>query len=428
MQYRVCELFAGVGGFRLALEREGWDVVFSNQWEPATRLQHASVCYVRHFGAAGHSNEDINQVTGRLERADDPSEVIPEHDLLVGGFPCQDYSVATTRAKGIEGKKGVLWWAIHKVLTRSRPKFVLLENVDRLLVSPAKQRGRDMGMILACLRQNGYCVEWRVLNAADYGFPQKRRRVFLFAAHLSTEMGKEWNSLDLGGLSERVCETGLFATEFPVIKDYGSLLPIPVEIPQDLVEVTKKFAMRFYNAGTMTPSGGVITYQLKPEPGLSATLGSILQKGVGPEYFVDQKKLWSAGAGKDSWEYAKGAKREDRETRAGFKYFYTEGAIPFPDHLDQPSRTLLTGEGNKRPNRASHLIKDPQAGRYRVLTPVEAERLNGFGDGWTEGMPLGKRYFCMGNALVVGLVQRVGRRIKLMVQGEQGEKRARKAA
>src|SRR2546422_11775892 len=118
---RVCDLFAGVGGFRFALEASGWETVWSNQWEPAERSQWASRCYVRHFGPEGHVNRDIASV---------PENEVPHHTLLVAGFPCQDYSVATTGARGLQGKKGVLWWDIYRVLRRRRrPPYVLLENV-----------------------------------------------------------------------------------------------------------------------------------------------------------------------------------------------------------------------------------------------------------------------------------------------------------
>lgn len=144
---KVVELFAGVGGFRLGLE--GWKgksassnyqtklnssykVVWSNQWEPSTQTQHASMVYENRFGKEAHSNQDIATV--------EVSE-IPDHDMLVGGFPCQDYSVATTlkNSKGLIGKKGVLWWSIHKILSEKehKPKYLFLENVDRLLISPS---------------------------------------------------------------------------------------------------------------------------------------------------------------------------------------------------------------------------------------------------------------------------------------------------
>ena len=122
---RVAELFAGVGGFRLGLERASqvlhYKVVFSNQWEPNRRKQHASEVYVARFGQEGHFNLDIATV---------PVKAIPDHDLLVGGFPCQDYSVASTlkNSKGLQGKKGVLWWQIHRILEqkKTRPSYLLL--------------------------------------------------------------------------------------------------------------------------------------------------------------------------------------------------------------------------------------------------------------------------------------------------------------
>ena len=96
------------------------------------------------------------------------------------------------------------------------------------------------------------------------------------------------------------------------------------------------------------------------------------------------------------------------EGATGFTYVYAEGPLPFPDKLDQPARTMVTGEGGPSPSRFKHIILAP-SGRYRRLTPIEMERLNGFPDDWTEGMPSSRRAFCMGNALVVGVVERIAR-------------------
>ena len=180
---RVVELFAGVGGFRLGLESASdlFETVWANQWEPGRKSQYAYDCYKERFGENHNCiNEDIALVKNQ----------IPEHDLLVGGFPCQDYSVARTGAQGIQGKKGALWWEIRDVVEAKRPKYILLENVDRLLKSPAKQRGRDFGIILRCLSDLGYAIEWRVINAAEYGCAQRRRRTFIFATHESTDFYK----------------------------------------------------------------------------------------------------------------------------------------------------------------------------------------------------------------------------------------------
>jgi len=189
---KVIELFAGVGGFRLGLEKTGkYKIVWSNQWEPSTKTQHASIVYKARFGSENHSNKDISEVA---------VEDIPDADILVGGFPCQDYSVASTlqNSKGLIGKKGVLWWSIHKILSEKKNplKYLLLENVDRLLKSPASQRGRDFAIMLKSLDSLGYAVEWRVINAADYGMPQRRKRIFILGYHRSSFIFKELKKAD----------------------------------------------------------------------------------------------------------------------------------------------------------------------------------------------------------------------------------------
>lgn len=437
MKWDVVELFAGVGGFRLGLKESGWTVKFSSQWEPGATKQHASDCYVRHFEAedkanqAVHSNQDIAKVTAELSKDKD---AIPDHDLLVGGFPCQDYSVATTQAKGMEGKKGVLWWEIYKILEHKRPRYVLLENVDRLINSPSSQRGRDFAIILASLRDFGYAVEWRVINAADYGFPQKRRRTFIFAAHKGTKLGESMSgAMEPAKLLDK---TGLFAQAFPIEPMLGTTAALPfkdsIQQVSDTFNSDGKF--RFGNGGVMLPrndegDAAIWTTKVIPAPVKKRkTLGDILIKDAPEELYVDQSLITKKQSGKNSWEYVKGAKAEERQAKSGFKYKYTEGAIPFPDDLDRPSRTILTGDGNRRPNRISHIVKDPQTKRYRVLSPIEMERLNGFPDRWTEGMPLSRRCFCMGNALVVGIVERLGKTLRDRIEGAKKAAEAAEAA
>ena len=204
----VVELFAGVGGFRIGLEgaSDAFETVWNNQWEPSTTRQDASLVYKARFGSKGHSNKDINLVQ---------TKDIPDHDLLVGGFPCQDYSVAASlsRSGGIEGKKGVLWWQIYRILNEkgdNRPNYIFFENVDRLLGSPAKQRGRDFAIILASLADLGYTVEWRVINAADYGMPQRRRRTYIVGYR---EESTIYNKIE--ELNDWVLYDGVMAKAFP---------------------------------------------------------------------------------------------------------------------------------------------------------------------------------------------------------------------
>lgn len=404
---KVVELFAGVGGFRAGLEKVPGDVfetVWANQWEPGRKNQFAFDCYNRHYGDSGsvNVNEDINKVWKN----------VPEHDLLVGGFPCQDYSVAATKAKGIEGKKGVLWWNIRDIIHLRKPKYVLLENVDRLLKSPTKQRGRDFGIILRCLADEGYYVEWRVINAADYRLQQRRRRTFIFACRKDHPFAKEIISRskknDRVEVAENIVSSeGFFARSFPVkdvvlaskINDFS----IGKRKFKDLVAVSDDFAQPIFGAGVMI-GYDVYTRDVIPNPKKrkNHTLRDVLVEDPSPEYYIDGEEL-------DKWKYMKGRKSELRTRSDGSTYHYTEGAIPFPEILDRAGRTMLTSEGTR--NRASHLIQDPDNGRYRILTPVECERLNGFDDDWTAGMTERQRYFCMGNALVVQLVTAMGERI-----------------
>lgn len=412
----VAELFAGVGGFRLALEGSsiaglpsaGWRVAWSNQWEPATRRQDASDCYVARFGSEGHVNDDIATVIDGFEA--DRSR-LPEADLVVGGFPCQDYSVARvlTQAAGLQGKKGVLWWEIHRLVKLTKPSFLFLENVDRLLKSPAQQRGRDFGVILSCLADLGYLVEWRVVNAADHGFAQRRRRTFIVAQLPGPPMSVMDDAVEF------VLQRGVLARALPAMLDekahqqthLGLATPPSVVLPDDLVELSDTFAFGFQNAGVMRDRR-VWTFKVRSlYAGPRVVLGDVLlpEQDVPEEFFIPSHQL-------AQWRYLKGAKREERTVaRNGFRYFYTEGSLTFPDPLDQPSRTILTGEGGTAPSRFKHVVATP-SGRLRRLVPVELERLNGFPDGWTDtGMSDGRRAFCMGNALVVGLVHRIAREL-----------------
>jgi len=410
---KVIELFAGVGGFRLGLE--GWqkksassryrediespyEIVWSNQWEPSTKVQHASMVYEQRWNDNKHSNKDISTVE---------ITEIPDHDMLVGGFPCQDYSVATTlkNSKGLIGKKGVLWWSIHKIVSEkeNKPKYLFLENVDRLLISPSQQRGRDFAIILKSLNDLGYAVEWRVINAADYGMPQRRKRVFILA-YLKESIVyndiKDYNSTDW------LLKDGTLAKAFPVQSE-NILFPKEFKLKGDIVDISENFNKNgitgmFENSGFMMNS---IVTTIKTTPVYEdnfMTLKDIIQdEEVPEEFYINDEDL-------DKWLYLKGAKKEMRKNSQGFEYHYSEGGMIFPDPLDKPSRTIITGEGGKSASRFKHVIKSPKG--YRRLSPLELERLNMFPDNHTkfEGITDTKRAFFMGNALVVGVIEKIG--------------------
>lgn len=385
---KVVELFAGVGGFRIGLEDSGWEVVYGDQWEPGKKNQFAYDCYASHFKTGTHSNVDIGQV----EEKD-----IPNHDLLVGGFPCQDYSVASTliNSKGISGKKGVLWWEIRRIVEGKKPKYILLENVDRLLKSPAAQRGRDFSIILSCLNALGYSVEWRVINAAEYGEVQRRRRTFIFATRIKT-LQKKLYSKDNGQILNK---SGFFARTFPVEENF-KISCKTFDIPKDLVFITDNFSATFQNTGYCNDFVCSTARTVPNYEGPFRLLGDILEKDVDKKYYLNKEKI-------AKFEYMKGHKTIERTAKNGHKYKYSEGPIANPDYLDRPGRTMLTSEGSS--NRSTHIIKDPETKKIRILTPIECERLNGFPDGWTDsGMTERNRYFCMGNALVVQLIKKMG--------------------
>lgn len=414
MNKNVVELFAGVGGFRVglnqikdidkngrAIENGDWNFVWANQWEPSTKTQDAYNCYVKRFGENSCSNVDINLVN----KSD-----IPDHTLLTGGFPCQDYSVARTKSgeKGIEGKKGVLWWQINDILLAKKPPFVLLENVDRLIKAPARQRGRDFGIILRCLNDAGYSVEWRVINAAEYGHPQKRRRTYIFAYSNETNYYKQQSEIAPENI---ITESGIFAKAFPILKIENKIAEVDLSsnVYKDLVDMTADFKFAFENSGYLH-NGIVYTTKTKPVLENPITLFQIREQGK-----VDEKYYLKDSI--EKFSYLKGSKKIPRVSKTGMQYNYSEGKMYFPDRLDMPGRTMLTSEGTV--NRSSHVISDLQTGMLRILTPKEAERLNQFPDNWTDtGMTDSKRYFMMGNALVCGIIEKIGNELNTILENE----------
>jgi DNA (cytosine-5)-methyltransferase 1 len=465
-EIRVVELFAGVGGFRLGLE--GWKgksasshytkafsspykVVWSNQWEPSSsrsgELQEANLVY--HYNwpdtpESKHYPHDLNSVASPEFSDKKVDGLIPDHDMLVGGFPCQDYSVAGVNTKGIEGRKGVLWWNIHKILKVKRPKFVFLENVDRLLKSPTNNRGRDFAIMLATLNDLGYVVEWKVINAADYGMPQRRRRVYILAYQKTSIKIKDalsWIETD-----------GIFASAFPS-SFHGPIKELKLE--KNIKNISDQYNEgKFLNCGIMKdnkvlmsdfkaicPSSALKSYSLKYH-----LLGDILLNGEmkdEPSYFIDSNKKLKEPLIKitqtgfevdprlkrqgdsielhtelDKWIYLKGRKAEERISSKG-KFYYKEGPLSLTDDLNKPSRTIITSEGGPGASRFKHLIEIE--GKFRRLHPIELERLNMFPDNHTSNgsandkqVAIGpaKRAFFMGNALVVGVVEKVGEELK----------------
>jgi DNA (cytosine-5-)-methyltransferase len=413
---KVLELFAGVGGFRVGLEnsdREYFETKWANQWEPSRKSQDAFEVYDYHFPDSENINISISDIT-------DEQFSKMDADMIVGGFPCQDYSVARSKKdeQGIEGKKGVLFWEIIRATKNIRPKYLILENVDRLLKAPSKQRGRDFAIMLTAFNNLGYSVEWRVINAADYGRSQRRRRVFFFVYRNDTEFARlvderfEHNDFIFDEIkyNEYLFHTGLFATEFPVQKTPVKNRYAFYELESDIVNISDNFTGTFWNTGVMR-HGKYYSVDTKPDfSGKAITLGEILQdeNEVPEKYFItDPEKL-------EKFKYLRGPKRIKRTSADGHTYIYSEGGMAPYDDLNLPGRTMLTSEGTV--NRSTHFLK--VNGRYRLITPVEAERLQDFPDNWTARKRLSDgsivevsdkmRMFFMGNALVTEIVRKIG--------------------
>ncbi len=447
MELTVCELFAGVGGFRCGLnninkitdtkKKEKWSTVWFSQWEPADKkTQWAHDCYVNRFGTCldlngeDTTNNDINTVD---------KTTIPAHSLLVGGFPCQDYSVGNSLAtsKGIEGKKGVLWWDIRDILEAKQPPFVLLENVDRLVKSPAKQRGRDFGIILACFRDLGYSVEWRIINAAEYGYQQRRRRTFIFAYRNDTSYSK---SIISSSVDKIIGTDGFFAKSFKINKIDEKNIKETV-LPKTIGSVSGEFEYNFENSGYMT-DGKIFTIKTTPfSKKKQITLGDIMEEGeIDEKFFIPNERLFYTAPeinhsdesvnklpaeSRQTWQYIKGAKKILRKAANGHEYIFSEGPVAMIDEYDKPARTMLTSEGGF--SRTTHIVKDKLTGRIRLLTPIECERIQGFPSDWTKEclvngetveMPVNKRRFMMGNALVVDLIKQMEPELEEIIDKE----------
>lgn len=401
---KVVDLFAGVGGFHLGLSRASnqYEVVWANQYEPSRKNQFAYNIYKKNFPETPISNEDIRKIN---------KDKIPKMDLLVAGFPCQDYSVATSGAKGIEGEKGALWWEVHEVLSIKKPNYILLENVDRLLASPgvrSNQPGRDFGIILRTLSDLGYGVSWKMINAADYGYPQRRRRTFIFAFRKETKFFDYVFNIsreDIDKIEEFIKTMVPFSNTMSN-KLVAGIENVDLNLAESLEEFSKNFSLKkgFKKTGFML-DGKIFMADYQPEIREEKIIGDLLIKNINEEaLYLSPEKI-------EKFKKQKMGFQKIKKSRKGYEYKYGMGSMQFPDPLDKPARTIVTSESTV--SRMTHVVRDPGNNLLRVLSPIETERINTFPDNWThlEGIANSNRYFTMGNALVVDLVKEIGKEI-----------------
>jgi len=320
---KIAELFAGVGGFREAVKysslKNHFEVTWSNQWEPGESAKHgdqqnANRVYIAKFGKHGHYTDDIHLITDSEKKL--PKD-IADIQMLVGGFPCQDYSVAKPKnaAKGIRGPKGVLWWSIERILRDVRPNYVLLENVDRLINSPSANRGRDFAVILKGLDGLGYIVEWRIVNAADYGFAQKRRRIFILAYQKDSTAAKKINAAKLN-IDEAIDSKGLMALGLPCrpdsVKTYFDLGEYGSDNELGAKYKAPKGKSPFFNAGFVI-NGKAWTKVVKAvSPKEIIPLGQVLLNPEIETMPVNSGSFRLSTEVLPKWAYAKGRKNEPR--------------------------------------------------------------------------------------------------------------------
>ena len=320
---KIAELFAGVGGFREAVKhsplKNHFEVTWSNQWEPGESAKHgdqqnANRVYIAKFGKHGHYTDDIHLITDSEKKL--PKD-IADIQMLVGGFPCQDYSVAKPKnaAKGIRGPKGVLWWSIERILRDVRPNYVLLENVDRLINSPSANRGRDFAVILKGLDSLGYIVEWRIVNAADYGFAQKRRRIFILAYQKDSTAAKKINAAKLN-IDEAIDSKGLMALGLPCrpdsVKTYFDLGEYGSDNELGAKYKAPKGKSPFFNAGFVI-NGKAWTKVVKAvSPKEMIPLGQVLLNPEIETMPVNSGSFRLSTEVLPKWAYAKGRKNEPR--------------------------------------------------------------------------------------------------------------------
>lgn len=318
---RFVELFAGIGGFRLGLERAGHDCVWANEWD-----KYANKVYRSHWGEC--DDRDIRSV--------DVGE-IPRHDLLVGGFPCQAFSIAGNR-EGFDDARGTLFFEIARILEACRPSHCLLENVKGLL---SHDGGRTFCRIIEVLGELGYCVEWQVLNSKDFGVPQNRERVFIHGFR-----GESGFSI------------------FPLVRYDG-------------VSSSEGAEEQGVGQGSLRSVASTITagYQKLNE-------GSTIVQVNNPRH--SNNRVYDESGIAPALRTMQGGNRQPKILSHSWRNGDPARGGTGPLYSMEHSFTLDTSP--------HYVVGD----RIRKLTPLECERLQGFPDGWTSCLSNSQRYKCLG--------------------------------
>lgn len=354
---RTIELFAGIGGFRIAADRLGWQTVWAND-----QSEKACIVYRDCFGTKELRQGDFHELT-----AD-----VPEHDLLTGGFPCQPFSSAGKK-EGVRDARGTLFQLIVEVLKDRRPRFFVLENVKRLLTM---EDGQHFATILGSLADLDYSVEWRLLNAMHFGLAQNRERVVIVGERKEETRGEEVRFRlaapnDFRPMRSRQWHKLMDVVEWDAIPDHK------VRFPNWGVALNG----RFFG----TDLQGFSSH--RPP----ARLGDVLQVKVAEEFDFTEATLKRAGDNEPVNRIVNGVEILSNQrggARMGYTIFGISGVAP-----------TLTSTTSR------HYERYKIGNRYRRLTNVEYARLQGFPDDHCKAVSVYDQYALFGNAVPPPLVE-----------------------
>jgi len=371
---RFIELFAGIGGFRLGLEKAGkFECVYANEFD-----KYAAQIYEKNFGEKPDTR-DIREVS---------SEEIPDHELLTAGFPCQSFSVAGKRG-GFADTRGTLFFEIARILRDKRPNYFLLENVKGLL---SHESGKTFQTIIGVLTDIGYDLQWEVLNSKGFGVPQNRERVFIIG-HLRTLPRPK--VFPIGRTNQKALE---YITGGGINKwlKGGKNQSRNNSQGQRVYATSGVATTQSAQGGGWGAKTGLYTIGMsrkhsRMRDGDFCTLDANYYKGLANQERPAVAVAWSKS-------HRTGKSESDRKRK---NYGEIEERLKIGEF-----NTINTGEGGKSQSTQNFVSC---AVGIRRLTPTECARLQGFPDDWHGGVSDARAYKAYGNAVTVNVVEEIGK-------------------
>jgi DNA (cytosine-5)-methyltransferase 1 len=358
MHMRLGSLFSGIGGFDLGFQKAGYNISFCVEKD-----KYCQAILHKHFPNAEHYGDIVNVDVTKL----------PKIDVLVGGFPCQDISIAGKRA-GLQGTRSSLFYEFDRYIRATNPRFIVVENVPGLLSSNS---GHDFAFVLNEMveRWGAKSIAWRILDSQFFGVPQRRRRIF-FVADLAGECASEILSLSDSSTGN--------TSKGPKAGKAVTCTPSGIS-----GTCSSKWAK-----GTGGPAGdehyNLIVYRWQNQKDGLVNDGTVATL---------RTSMGSSGFSEVNHPLVHAYSVSDKSKAQSMSV--NEISV---------SNTLFSGNPRFHNEYSSVVIAD--AGMVRRLTPLECERLQGFPDNWTEGQSDSQRYKQIGNAVTVNVAEWIANRIK----------------